>query len=104
MFNLKIVKYIFMGSYLCGQGGQPPPRFKIWGFCHFTEVVGKSRGGSSLINCYCLERCVIFTFNTKSQWTQRSVDTTWTHGSDAHTPNWGKPFSSGPPSNSLSFP
>ena len=27
----------------------------------FNVVAGKSRSGSSAANCYCLERCVIFT-------------------------------------------
>ena len=30
----------------------------------FTEVAGKSRGGSSTANCYCLKRCVIFTLTS----------------------------------------
>ena len=40
---------------------------------HYNEVAGKSRSGSSTANCYCLERCVIF---TKATITSQSMNTT----------------------------
>ena len=51
-------------------------------YFHFKEVAGKSRGGSNTSNCYCLERCVIFTLHKHLKVTiaSQSMNTTWTHG------------------------
>ena len=68
----------------------------------FNEVAGKSRSGSRAANCYCLERCVIFTKATR---TGQSINTTWTHGTRCTYPKLAKTFLfwvTVP--NSLSFP
>ena len=56
----------------------------------FNEAAGKSRSGSCTANCYCLERCVIF---TKATITSQSMNTTWTHPQDAHVPQNGENLS-----------
>ena len=57
----------------------------------FNEVAGKSRSGSSTANCYCLERCVIF---TKATITSQSINTTWSHGTRRTSPKVTTTFGS----------
>ena len=63
-----IKKIIFLPIFCRWKGGRAPPRppawIRAWDYFPFNEVAGKSRSGSSIANCYCLERCVIFTLTS----------------------------------------
>ena len=87
--------YVQLISLLCNkqwaawiEGSQ---HFMIKKFPEFSLIFPWESSKNLMGNTFS-SRCVIF---TKATITSQSMNTTWTHGTDAPTPNWRNPFPSG---------